>query len=280
MTKTQEDLTKTQEDLFKTQDELTKTKDDLAETKDELAETQDELAETQDDLTKTQDDLEVTQKDLKTTKTSLKKTQNVLTKTQDQLKATQKELKATKTSFETTHKELAETKKQLADIHPVSLMRELVKQNPTPTNQVSVTTNQIYASKVRRVLNAIVIGQIHQINANECFFKLFVQLLPEKKRIFRVTCCEDVKTMRNESTVFSNDSITLNDYDGVCYSIFVSIKNYEDVSLCFLIDIMQIGRNCKLQVGKSYPEINWDFYRNDNGEILLYFRKKLEGGGK
>ena len=225
--------------------------------------------EMQDDLDDMYASLEETQSQFKTMKTSFTKiqeeleaTKTSLAKTEDELKATQKELKSTKTSFETTRKQLTETKKQIEEIHPVSLMRELHK---------FTQTNQVYASQVRRLFNAIAVGELYQINAPECFFKL---TLIQQNRGLQVTHCKDVKTLQNAFTVFSNDSITLND-DGLHYYLFVSIKNLEKANIqCVLIDTKQNRRNCLLDFGIMFGGINWGLHRNEMGEVIFYFNKK------
>ena len=136
---------------------------------------------------------------------------------------------------------------------------------------------QTYAEKLRLVFNEIEQGQLFHINDNECFFKLRIQ---RNHRQFLFQHVDDVTRYRNKDTEFTNDVITLQDYDRSWYfycHLYVEIEKYDDVNCrSYVINVKECGKNRLLKYGdwNGNEDIRWELYKNKNNEVIFYFNKK------
>ena len=127
-----------------------------------------------------------------------------------------------------------------------------------------------YPNKIKRVFENIEPGLLHRLNEGECFFKLRLQ---RNHRQLYISLQQDVTHFRNhEKKVFENKKIVLS-YWSSCYHLFVSIRNYdENNTKCFLIDTKN-RHNRSLRYG-SGNNIEWEKYKDGNGEVIFYLTKK------
>lgn len=226
-------------------------------TQNELTCAKETLTKSCSDLTTTRDELSLTQNELKETKVSLKTMEN-------QLKITRNELTTTNIELKDINTNLTTTRHDLQHFCFIQLKRLFQEDQPEASHS--------YQTKLQCALNSIDIGEIHQTDKKECFFKLHI---PQSYNKLVIKFCDDIESRKSHYTVFNNDCIALDDGEWLCV-LWVSIKIYnEENSQCFLVDATKGGRNRLLEFD-NYNEINdrWSFYRNDKHEVLFYFKKK------
>ena len=248
--------------------------------KEQLLTTQHELKETKERLLATSKITEETQNELQKTKERLLSTTKTAEKTKNELRITEGELDRVKEESRRREERCIAGQQNLATastiallnavdnfVDVVQLMRELVQPNPPQTTQ------RTYAEKIHRVCNEINEGQLFHINDNECFFKLRIQ---RNHQMFYIYHVDDVANLRKKRTEFSNEFVILRSvYWRSFYHLYVSIANCQ----CFIVNTKMCGENRLLKFGGNSLfggnySINWNLYKNENDEVIFYFKKK------